>query len=453
MTTPSSKATPARDTGDPHRSTARSIRPSEARGAAGRAAAARRQACGRGTGNGALTNDGFAVFDSAIGSCGIAWRGEAIAGVQLPEADERATRARLQRRFPTACPTAPPPAVRRAIADIRALLQGERRDLAPLALDMDGVPPFHRRVYEAARAVPPGVTVSYGEIAARIGAAGSARAVGQALGRNPFPIIVPCHRVLAASGKLGGFSANGGTATKLRLLAIEGAAAAAQRPLAAAAADFDFDRAAAVAHLRAADPALARIIDAVGPFTMELKRTRSLFAALAEAIIYQQLHGKAAATIYGRLCALFPGASNGPTAAHILDAPEEALRGAGLSRAKLAALRDLAQRQVAGELPSLAAARRMDDAALIETLTAVRGIGRWTVEMLLMFRLGRPDVLPVDDYGIRKGFAIALRARALPDRVAVARRGARWRPYRTVASWYLWRAAELPAPRPRRAGR
>lgn len=206
---------------------------------------------------------------------------------------------------------------------------------------------------------------------------------------------------------------------------------------------FAFDAAAAVAHLRAADPALARIIDAVGPFALELKRTPGIFAALAEAIVYQQLSGKAAATIYGRVCALFPRAHDGPTAAHILRAPDETLRGAGLSRPKLLALRDLARRELAGEIPSLAEARRMDDAALIETLTAVRGIGRWTVEMLLIFRLGRPDVLPLDDYGIRKGFAVALRKRELPDRDAVARRGARWRPYRTAASWYLWRATEL----------
>lgn len=385
---------------------------------------------------------GFALFETPIGRCGIAWNGDAIAGVQLPESRAAATRARLQRRFPAAREGAPPPPVRRAVDDIRALLRGEPRDLSGIALDMGAVPAFHRRVYEAARAIPPGATLSYGDIAARIGSPGSARAVGQALGRNPFAVIVPCHRVLAAGGRLGGFSANGGASTKLRMLAIEGAPAAGQRELFDGDGAFGFDPEAAIAHLRAADPALARLIDAVGPFAMELKRTPSIFAALAEAIVYQQLSGKAAATIYGRVCALFPRAQDGPTAAQILRASDDKLRGAGLSRPKLLALRDLARREIAGEIPPLAEARRMDDEALVERLTAVRGIGRWTVEMLLMFRLARPDVLPVDDYGIRKGFALALRKRDLPERADLERRGARWRPYRTVASWYLWRAVD-----------
>lgn len=388
-------------------------------------------------------SDGFTLFDTPIGACGIAWRGNAIAGVQLPESNERATRARLQRRFPEAGDVAPPPSVRRAIDAIRALLRGGATDLSALALDMDGVPAFHQRVYEAARAVPPGKTVSYGEIATRLGAPGSARAVGQALGRNPFAIVVPCHRVTAASGRLGGFSANGGASTKLRLLAIEGAPAARQRPLFDGDGTLTYDRDVAVAHLRDADPALARLIDAAGPFTMELKRTPCIFGALAEAIVYQQLNGKAAATIYGRVCALFPRAQDGPTAANIARASDEKLRGAGLSRSKLLALRDLAKHELAGKIPTLADARSMDDTALIETLTAVRGIGRWTVEMLLMFRLGRPDVLPVDDYGVRKGFALTMRKRDLPDRDTMTKRAERWRPYRSVASWYLWRAVEL----------
>jgi methylated-DNA-[protein]-cysteine S-methyltransferase len=307
---------------------------------------------------------------------------------------------------------------------------------------MEGVPPFHRRVYEVARTIPPGATLSYGEVAARLGAPGAARAVGQALGRNPFAIVVPCHRVLAARGKAGGFSARGGIATKLRLLAIEGACATDQRGL------FDdgdgpgFDPAMAAAHLRAADPALGRVIDAIGPCRLALRTTPSLFVALAEAIVYQQLTGKAAATIFARVCALFARPHEGPTADQILRASDEQLRGAGLSRAKLLALRYLARRARRGEIPTLAEVRGMGDDAIVERLTAVRGIGRWTAEMLLIFRLGRPDVLPADDYGVRKGFGLAFGKRALPSPREVQVHGARWRPYRTVASWYLWRAAE-----------
>ncbi len=385
----------------------------------------------------------FAFFDTTIGRCVVAWGGRGIAGVQLPEARERDTRARVVQRFPGAHEAAPPPDVQRAIDGVVALLRGEASDLSQVTLDMDGVSPFYRRVYEIARGIAPGATLSYGDIAARLGVNGAARAVGQALGRNPFAPIVPCHRVLAAGGKIGGFSANGGITTKLRLLSIE--AGQAQR------ASFDddgaltFDPDAALEHLREADPALERLIDAAGPFVMQIDRAPDIFVALAEAIVYQQLTARAAATIFARVCALFPRAHEGIKATHILRASDEKLRAAGLSRAKLAALRDLAQRTVAGKIPTLAEVRGMDDEAVIERLTEVRGIGRWTVQMLLMFRLGRSDVLPADDYGIRKGFAIAFRKRTLPTRDELERRGARWKPYRTVASWYLWRAVDRAA--------
>jgi 3-methyladenine DNA glycosylase/8-oxoguanine DNA glycosylase len=258
--------------------------------------------------------------------------------------------------------------------------------------------------------------------------------VGQALGRNPFPIIVPCHRVTAAGGKAGGFTAEGGAATKLRMLAIEGA-----MPQAASA---DGEFASAITHLRAADKTLARTIDAVGPCLLERKATGSIFAALAEAIVYQQLHGRAAETIFRRVLALLPRTRGGPRPADLLKLDDQQLRGAGLSQAKMLALQDLARRTVAGEIPTLSQLHTMDDEAIVQRLIAVRGIGRWTVEMLLMFRLGRLDVLPLDDFGIREGFAVAFRKRQQPTRKALAVHGERWRPYRSVASWYLWRALE-----------
>jgi methylated-DNA-[protein]-cysteine S-methyltransferase len=168
-----------------------------------------------------MKEHGFALFDTDIGPCGIVWGAHGITGVQLPEASEARTRARLVRRYPHAREAPPLADVRRVIDGIVALLRGEASDLSAAALDMDGVPEFDRRVYAVARDIAPGATLSYGEIAARLGERGLARDVGQALGRNPFPIIVPCHRVLAAGGKAGGFSANGGVTTKLRLLTIE----------------------------------------------------------------------------------------------------------------------------------------------------------------------------------------------------------------------------------------
>jgi methylated-DNA-[protein]-cysteine S-methyltransferase len=166
---------------------------------------------------------GFALFDTAIGRCAIVWSERGITGVQLPERDERATANRVVRRFPTAHETVPPATITRTIEDIVALFRGERRDLSDAILDSEAVPDFHRRVYAIARTIPPGSTMSYGEIAERLGDRALARDVGEALGQNPFPIIVPCHRVMAAGGKMGGFSAPGGVRTKLRMLSIEGA--------------------------------------------------------------------------------------------------------------------------------------------------------------------------------------------------------------------------------------
>jgi methylated-DNA-[protein]-cysteine S-methyltransferase len=383
----------------------------------------------------------FTLFETAIGRCGIAWNERGLVGVQLPEAADADTRGRVLRRFPGAQEARPTGAVRQATQAIVDLLRGQLRDLTSIVLDMEGVPTFHKRVYQAARLIPPGQTVTYGDIAQRVGSPGSARAVGQALGRNPFAIVIPCHRVLAAGGKVGGFSANGGVNTKLRMLAIEGA----QRQQELNFTDggtLGFDPRLAIAHIRKVEPALGQVIDAVGSFDLRVDPAHSLFSALARAIVYQQLSGKAAATIFGRVKALFPKAKVlGPQ--HILGATDEQLRGAGLSRSKQLSLRDLAQRTAAGQLPTLAQIQRLDDEAIIERLTEVRGIGRWTVQMLLIFRLGRPDVLAVDDYGVRKGYSIAFGKRNLPAPMDLEKRGARWAPYRTVASWYFWRAVGL----------
>jgi O-6-methylguanine DNA methyltransferase len=390
-----------------------------------------------------MTPQGFAIFRTAIGPCGIAWGDRGVTGVLLPVGNEGKMRARLARQFPDAHEGPPPPTVTQAEAAIVELLAGEPSDLSAIVLDMHGVSPFHRKVYDAARTIAPGATVSYGQVAARLGMPGSARAVGQALGRNPFAIIVPCHRVLAANGKVGGFSADGGIVTKIRMLSIE-----AKNRDAAGAFEGDgglgFDADAAVDHVRRADPKLAALIEKVGPFRLRLDKTPSIFVALAEAIVYQQLTARAAATIFARVRSLFPRSHEGPTAEQILRAKDDKLRTAGLSGSKLASLKDLAMRAKAGEIPTLAEVANMTDEQIVERLTRVRGIGRWTVEMLLIFRLGRPDVLPADDYGVRKGFALAFKIRELPTRKAMERRGARWKPYRTVASWYLWRALDAP---------
>ncbi len=493
----------------------------------------------------------YALFDTPIGSCGIAWSGNGIVALQLPEADERATRARMTKLLPSAAEAEPPAQLREAIAAITDLLSGKPADLSALPLDMQAVPPFHRRVYEAARDIPPGGTLSYGAIATEIGSPGAARAVGQALGRNPFAIIVPCHRVVAANGKLGGFSANGGVTTKARLLALEtpnptassadssprtttnvtrsreaaqvstlqsektkktassakkgatsktagspakakaaangaaakkgttgkasagktaanGAAAtgkaaansAAATGKAAAsgaaakkstagkagagkAADYEFSPKTALAHLRKADPKLGKFIDGAGPFDMIINPADSVFGMLAEAIIYQQLTAKAASTIFGRVCEVTSGGKR-PKPKDVLATSEEKLRGAGLSNAKTRALLDLAEKAESGELPTLAKIKQLPDDEIIETLVKVRGVGRWTAEMFLIFRLGRPDVLPLDDYGLRRGYSLVFGTKDLPSKEELTKAGEKWAPYRTAASWYLWKAAEPP---------
>jgi methylated-DNA-[protein]-cysteine S-methyltransferase len=170
-----------------------------------------------------MTDHSFTLFDTAIGSCGIVWRARGIVAVQLPMSSEAKTRQRLHQRFGDINETIPPAAVQGAIGGIVELLLGKPNDLSDVELDFEGVPEFNRRVYDIARKIPPGKTLTYGDIAKRLGGVELSRDVGQALGHNPCPIVVPCHRVLAAGGKPGGFSANGGVVTKLKMLAIEGA--------------------------------------------------------------------------------------------------------------------------------------------------------------------------------------------------------------------------------------
>jgi DNA-3-methyladenine glycosylase II len=220
-----------------------------------------------------------------------------------------------------------------------------------------------------------------------------------------------------------------------------------------------YDREAAVAHLSAVDPKLARLITAAGPFTMRLAHQQSPFEALTEAIIYQQLHGKAAAAIHGRLIAGFQPLPTltpvHPSPQQILDVPTAQLRAAGLSANQTLALRDLAAKALDGTVPTVARIRRMSDEDIIAHLTQVRGVGKWTVEMFLMFRLGRPNVLPVTDYGIRKGFAFTFlglkpSTKVIPDLLAtpaqIERRARKWAPFCSVASWYMWRACDLAKP-------
>jgi 3-methyladenine DNA glycosylase/8-oxoguanine DNA glycosylase len=203
-----------------------------------------------------------------------------------------------------------------------------------------------------------------------------------------------------------------------------------------------FDHVAAHEHLSRTDKKLARVIERAGGFQFKLDGCESVYESLLEAIAYQSISGKAAAVIFGRIKAL---GSNGvcPTAEEILSTPIRTLRKAGLSKAKALAVKDLARKTIEGIVPTLQAAHKLTDEQLVERLISVRGIGAWTVEMFLIFRLGRPDVLPIHDYGVQKGFALTYGKKKIPKPRELAEFGERWRPWRTVASWYMWRAVHL----------
>jgi DNA-3-methyladenine glycosylase II len=201
------------------------------------------------------------------------------------------------------------------------------------------------------------------------------------------------------------------------------------------------DAAHVMQHLSRADRRLARVILRAGPFPTAPRHPRHPFPSLFEAIAYQQITGKAAQTILGRVKAIF-GHPGMPTPEEILNASPEDLRAAGLSRQKIAAAKDLAAKVLDGTVPPLAKLHRMSEEEIIEKLTAVRGIGEWTAQMFLMSRLGRPDILPVNDYGLRKGFGRVYGHADMPKPQIIMEHGERWRPYRSFASWYLWRAAE-----------
>lgn len=198
----------------------------------------------------------------------------------------------------------------------------------------------------------------------------------------------------------------------------------------------------ALQYLSRADRILGKLIAQVGPCRLKPRVRRSPFESLVRSVAYQQLNGTAAATILGRVKALYPG-KRFPSPADVLATSDETLRGAGLSRAKIAAIKDIAAKTLAGVVPTSRAITELSNAEIVQRLTALRGVGPWTVEMLLIFTLGRTDVLPVTDYGVRTGFALTFGWKELPTPRELMEHGERWRPHRSTAAWYLWRAVDL----------
>lgn len=357
------------------------------------------------------------VFETSLGPAAIEWDGPKVLRFCIPGSGSL-----------PANPLASAPRHIRTLTD-RVVLHcaGSPQDFRDAPLDFTRVPPFAAKVYQALRATPHGSTVGYGELAERAGSPGASRAVGTAMAKNPWPLLVPCHRVLAEGGRLGGYSAGNGLGSKVQLLALDGV-------------HIDPAR-----QISLQDPRFGKHIEATGPCGLTVTAPESVFAALLRSIVYQQLTGKAAETIFSRVRALYPQRSGKAQlrAEHTASLSDAALLGCGLSRNKLAAVRDLAARAASSELVTLERARALSDEELVTQLSQVRGIGRWSVQMFAMFSLGRTDILPLGDLGVQKGFARLFGRGQLPSADELAARGERWRPFRSIASWYLWRAAEL----------
>lgn len=371
----------------------------------------------------------------------IVWntRGE-ISRLFLPESNSANLEKKILDQFKGIKNVLPPKEIKFLIKQIENYFLGKPCKLEWSRFDLKKYSPFARKIYLELLKIKHGNTITYKELAAKIGNPSAARAVGTILGKNPIPLLIPCHRVIKSDGSVGGFSAEGGASQKIAMLALEGIKFPSKTLKIDTPSINNYEIDTAIKAISYADPDLAVWIKKLPRFNLALNANTTIFQALLEAIVYQQLTGKAAATIYTRLLDLF--GTHKITPLDIIRARDSELRKAGLSGPKILAIRDLAEKDLAGMLPDMKSLSNMCDDEIIQKLVNIRGIGRWTAEMVLIFKLGRLDVLPVDDYGLKKGLAILRNYQKLPSPKQLAHEGRIWRPYRTVASWYLWRIAE-----------
>ncbi len=379
----------------------------------------------------------WATFSTSLGICGVSWDTHGIMSFLLPEVPGKSIEAHLKKMTGSKrASTVPPFWIKELIRKVKTHLKGTAQDFSRLPLHFIEASDFMLSVYRAAQKIRSGDIVTYGEIAARIGKPNASRAVGSALGKNPIPLIVPCHRVITSSGKLGGYSAPGGVETKAALLEIEGISLTKPRVIATPAQWGN-----AVKALQKRDVAIAGLIKKVGPLQFQPLLKEEPLAALIQAIASQQLSSKAAATILNRVNIMIAKEGH-PDPNKILDTPDVDLRKAGLSFMKISFLKDLARKYLEGKLFPLEVLQQMTDEEIIKEFSKVKGIGRWTVEMYLIFNLGRADVFPTLDFGIRKAVARLYGLSKVPDSREVEKYGERWKPYRSVASLYLWHSID-----------
>jgi len=377
-------------------------------------------------------------FTTEMGVCGIAWNEQGVTHFLLPDAEASQIVKQLKRYTGNnLCAAKPPAWIKALVKDVKSHLKGKMQDFSQVPICLSDSSEFVRAIYRETQRIPAGKVLTYGELAAQLGKPGAMRAVGAALGKNPVPLLVPCHRIVAAAGKMGGFSSPGGIQTKLQLLDSEGVCLIPPSTIADAA-----QWRKAVAQLQKKDTLFAQMAKRVAPFSFQPHLRDEPVAALVSAIVSQQLSTKVAATIFERVRTLTEVYGE-ISAERILALPDQTLRQAGLSQMKVSFLKDLALHYVNGKLSRLEKLQSMSDEQIIREFTQIKGVGRWTVEMFLIFNLGRTDVFPVLDFGIRKGVAKLYELDELPDPQAMPGYGENWRPFRSVASLYLWRYQDL----------
>lgn len=323
---------------------------------------------------------------------------------------------------------------------LKAHMAGEAQNFSQVAVDYGDTGSFAREVYGELRRVPAGETLTYSDLAKRAGRPGAARAVARAMATNRVPVVIPCHRVLRRGGGLGGFSGADGVKTKAQLLWAEGTRVAIPAAVKIGGSIFEpYMWDIAVDSLSARDERFSALVAAAGGQRLTPVFPDNPFAFLVKSVCYQQLAGAAARTIFGRVETVLSGKI---APAGIQAAGVEALRGAGLSASKAATVMGLAEAMASGTLAtdSLAALPREE---VMERLTTHRGIGPWTAEMFAIFHLGMPDIFSPSDLGIRKALARLRGADSLPSVAEALRMGRRWKPFRTVATWYLWRSLDV----------
>jgi len=373
-------------------------------------------------------------FETDVGTVVLYYRGNGVTGVALLPT------ALCQLSTGTVPPWNGPSWVVALAGRIRRHAAGEPQDFSDVPILHDSTSAFAVKVYEELRKVPAGSTVSYSELAARVGSPSGARAVARAMATNRWPILVPCHRVLGSNTRLGGYSGGDGLATKCALLRAEsvpvclpkgaGISGSLFRP-------YMFNL--AVDSLRANDRLFRKLRDSTESAMLPHEHPGNPFAALVEAVCYQQLAGSAAAAIFRKVCRVLTPHPSPLTPSSVLRAGVAGLRSGGLSSSKAATILELAARAASGRI-DFDKLSTLDYPTLEETLRSVKGIGPWTVHMFAIFHLGLPDIFPPGDFGIRKAVSLLLGAKDILSPKEAESIGERWKPLRTVATWYLWRS-------------